>query len=163
MATEIDIKEYWAKKEQELGEKVLFKSIAQGQLSNLYFKDRAADIMGILYITVSYLVFEYSHGNRKTIVDLLFSRKERETITDTVTIIRKDIKAARVLPARYTQQWIKKEEKPLVIQKEMGEKEYSILSSFLFGTRLAICTDKIFLSLATPMNSRWERELSLPA
>ena len=161
MATEVDILEYWANREQELGEKVLFKSIAQGQLSNLKLKDSAPDIIGILFLTKSYLVFEYSHGNRKTILDLLFSRKERETITNTVTIIRKEIIAYRVLPATYAQKWIKKDKTPLEIQKEIENIEYSIVFSFLFGTRLVVCTDYIFLSLATPMNSRWERELSL--
>jgi len=163
MAREIDISEYWAKKEQELGEKVLFKSIAQGQLSNLKLKDSVPDIIGILFLTKSYLVFEYSHGNRKTILDLIFSRKERETIADTVTVIRKDLKAYRVLPAIHAQQWIKKDKNPLDIQKEIENKEYSIFFSLLFGTRLVVCTDEIFLSLATPMNSRWERELSPPA
>ncbi len=163
MATEIDISEYWAKREQELGEKVELKSIAQGQLSNLKLKSSIPDIIGILFLTKSYLVFEYSHGNRKTILDLLSSRKERETITDTVTVIRKDIKANRVLPAIHAQQWIKKGKNPLEIQREIENKEYSIFFSLLFGTRIVICTDNIFLSLATPMNSRWERELSLPA
>ncbi len=163
MATEIDISKYWATREQELGEKVLFKSIAQGQIANLKLKDRAPDIIGILFLTNSYLVFEYSHGSRKTILDLLFSKKERETITDTVTIIRKDITDSRVLPAIYAQQWLKKGKTPLEIQKEIGNRQYSIFFSLLFGTRLVVCTDKIFLSLATPMNSRWERELSLPA
>jgi len=163
MATEIDISAYWAKREQELGENVVFKSIAQGQLSNLTLKDSVPDIIGILFLTKSYLVFEYSHGNRKTILDLLFSRKERETITNTVTVMRKDIKISHVLPAIYAQQWLRKGKNPLAIQKEIENKEYSIFFSLLFGTRLVVCTDKIFLSLATPMNSRWERELSLPA
>jgi hypothetical protein len=163
MAIEIAVSAYWAKREQELGEKVLFKSIAQGQLSNLKIKDRVPDIIGILFLTKSYLLFEYSHGSRKTILDLLFSRKERETITDTVTVIRKDIKNCRVLPAIYAQQWIKKGKNPLEIQKEIENREYSIFSNLLFGTRLVVCTDELFLSLATPMNSRWERELSLPA
>jgi len=163
MATEIDISEYWAKREQELGEKVLIKSIAQGQLANLKLKGRVPDIIGILFLTKSYLVFEYSHGNRKTILDLLFSRKERETITDTVMVIRKDIKNCRVLPAIHAQQWINKGQTPLEIQKEIENKKYSIFFSLLFGTRLVVCTDEISLSLATPMNSRWERMLSLPA
>ncbi len=163
MATEIAISAYWEKREQELGEKVLFKSIAQGQLSNPKVKDSLPDIIGILFLTKSYLVFEYSHGNRKTILDLLFSRKERETITGTVTVIRKDIKDYRVLPAIFAHQWIKKGKNPLEIQKEIENKKYSIFFSLLFGARLVVCTDEIFLSLATPMNSRWERELSLPA
>jgi len=163
MATEIDISAYWAKREQELGEKVLIKSIAQGQLVNPKFKDRIPDIIGILFLTKSCLVFEYSHGNRKTIVDLLFSRKERETITNTVTVVRKDIKVSRVLPAIYAQQWLRKGKNPLEIQKEIGNRQYSVFFSLLFGTRLVVCTDEIFLSLATPMNSGWERELSLPA
>ncbi len=70
MATEIAISAYWKKREQELGEKVLFKSIAQGQLSNPKLKDSVPDIIGILFLTKSYLVFEYSHGNRKTIPDI---------------------------------------------------------------------------------------------
>ena len=68
---EVEVEEYWRSKEQELGEPILFKSI-----SHTYHSE-GLESFGVLFASASFLVFEYSKSARRSILEVLFSRREQ--------------------------------------------------------------------------------------
>jgi len=145
---EVEVEEYWQAKEQELGEPILFKSI-----SHTYHSE-GLESFGVLFASASFLVFEYSKSSRRSILEVLFSRRE-QGLSEQVKIPRADIRAAAVVAASAGRRWLARAESPAAVQGRVAGGRPSALARLVGGSALCVCTDQIYLLLDTPSNKEW--------
>ncbi len=143
------IEKYWQDKSQELGESILFKSIAQG-----FQKDRS-ERFGILYLTDTYLIFEYSKSAKKSILEALFSKPKGEDLNQVIKIPRNRIKMTELISVRRIKKFMWKDVSPKeIIDSSEGRRSSPVLK-ILTGTCLGVCTDDLFIAFNTPVNREW--------
>lgn len=145
---ELEVQEYWSAKEQELGEPILLKSISHT------FQSGGAESFGVLFASAGYLVFEYSKSARRSIMEMLFSRRE-QSLSEQVKIPRADIQAAALAPAAAARRWAHRGEPVSAVRARLEQARPSWLGSLLSGSALCLCTATDYLVLDTPLNREW--------
>jgi hypothetical protein len=145
---EVEVEEYWRGKEQELGEPILFKSISHT------FHSEGLESFGVLFASASFLVFEYSKAARRSILEVLFSRRE-QGLTEQVKIPRADIRALAIVAAAAGRRWLARGESPAAVQQRLGSGRQSPLGRLLGGSAVCLCTGETWLLLDTPANKEW--------
>jgi len=145
---EVEVEEYWQTKEQELGEPILLKSI-----SHTYHSE-GLESFGVLFASASFLVFEYSKSSRRSIMEVLFSRRE-QGLSEQVKIPRGDIRAAAIVAASAGRRWLARAVPPAAVRERVAEGRFSPLARLLGGSALCVCTDQTYLLLDTPSNKEW--------
>lgn len=143
------IEKYWQNKAQELGESILYKSIAQG------FQSGRSERFGILYLTDTYLIFEYSRASRKSILESIFSKPRGEDLNQVIKIPRKQIKLIELLALNRAKKWMKRAVSPKEIMASSDSRRSSPVWRILTGACLAVCTDDLYLAFNTPVNREW--------
>ncbi len=154
METREEVEEYWEKKALELGERILYKSIAQG------YQAGVPDRTGILFLTGQHLFFEYGSGSRKSILEVLLTRRKSEGLDQVLNIPRKDIRMVELVNHGPAKRWLRKGLDPESIMISWKQAQPSTVRNFLAGTYIGICTDKNFLAFDTPSNREWITRLS---
>jgi len=149
METFKDVEQYWKKKEQELGEPILRKSISHTYLQEL------PDTFGILFASAKTLVYEYSKGGRRSILDVVLSRKTDDELSDTVRIPRDEIQKVALVDAFAAKQWVRRALSPAAVLTELEGRTPSVLRSLFFGTHLVVCSRRAFVVCDTPENRKW--------
>jgi hypothetical protein len=152
MATEIE--EYWNHKAEELGEPILFKSIAQG------FGVDAVDRFGILFCTSSRIIFEYSKSRKRSLVDVLLSRRDKDNVEETLQILRNELVKVEIINANVAKQWVRRQLDPRDILALSNNRNPIKLIDLLVGTGLGLYTAERFVFFDSPANREWRRILS---
>jgi hypothetical protein len=145
---EVEVEEYWQSKEQELGEPILFKSI-----SHTYHSE-GLESFGVLFASASFLVFEYSKAARRSILEVLFSRRE-QGLSEQVKIPRADIRAMAIVAASAGRRWLARAEPAASVRERLSAGRLSSLARLLGGSAVCVCTDQTYLLLDTPSNKEW--------
>jgi len=145
---EVEVQEYWQAKEQELGEPILLKSISHT------YQSGGSESFGVLFASASYLIFEYSKASRRSILEVLFSRRE-QGLSEQVKIPRAGIRAAAIVPASTGKRWLASSEPPAAVLERVQRAGPSPLARLLGGSALCVCTDETCLLLDTPANKEW--------
>jgi hypothetical protein len=145
---EVEVQEYWQAKEQELGEPILFKSISHT------YQSGGLESFGVLFASAGYLVFEYSKTSRRSILEVLFSRRE-QSLSEQVKIPRADIRAAAIVPATAGRRWLARAEPPETVRERLTRGRPSALARLVGGAAVCLCTDQTYLLLDTPVNKEW--------
>jgi len=156
MEKRMDVQEYWRQKAEELGEAILFKSIAQCYQAGL-------QRIGILYLTESSLFFDYSQAPRPTILQSLLGRGREEGLNQTLKIPRRELRMVRVTHSLLAKRWARKNLEPQGVMRAAGRRKPSRLMNLLFGSCLGLCTDEMYIAFDSPVNRQWEAKLSLGA
>jgi len=99
-------------------------------------------------------VFEYSKAARRSILEVLFSRRE-QGLTEQVKIPRADIRALAIVAAAAGRRWLARGEPPSSVQERLGAGRQSSLGRLLGGSAVCLCTDQTWLLLDTPSNKEW--------
>jgi hypothetical protein len=154
MERQQEVEEFWRKKEADLGEPILERSISHTFMVGL------ADTFGILYASAGSLVYEYSKGGRRSILDVLLSRKKDDELTETVRIPREEIQTVRILDACSVKRWIRQQLPPWDILAAVQSRPSSALQRLLCGSYLVVCTQRQFAAFDTPTNKQWLAFLS---
>ena len=149
METANDVEEYWRKKEEELGEPVVYKSISHTFLPEL------PDTFGILYASAGTLVYEYSKGGRRSILDVILSRKKDDELSETVCIPRGEIRKVAIVDACSTKQWLRRQLSPSQVLGQLAELRPSPLRNIFCGSHLVVCTQRVLMVCDTPENRPW--------
>ena len=149
METARDVEEYWKKKEEELGEPVLYRSISHTFLPEL------PDTFGILFASAGTLVYEYSKGGRRSILDVILSRKKDEELSETVHIPRDEIRRVAIVDACSTKQWIRRQLSPAQALAQLEGLRPSPLRNLVCGSHLVVCSQRVLMICDTPENRRW--------
>jgi hypothetical protein len=150
---EVEVEEYWRSKEQELGEPILFKSI-----SHTYHSE-GLESFGVLFASASYLVFEYSKSARRSILEVLFSRRE-QALSEQLKIPRADIRAAAIIAASAGRRWLARAVTPAAVRERIAGGRASALARLVGGSAVCVCTEQTYLLLDTPTNREWLALLS---
>jgi len=145
---ELEVQEYWQGKEQELGEPIVLKSISHT------FHSGGVESFGVLFASAGFLVFEYSKSSRRSILEVLFSRKE-QGLSEQVKIPRADILAAALVPTSAARRWVARGEPAAAVRERLEKARPSPLASLLSGSALCVCYESGFLVLDTPLNRQW--------
>ncbi len=148
-----EVEQYWEKKAESVGEAILLKSIAQS-----FFNDPnhrfIREHFGILFSTASILYFEYSTAGRKSILDLVMSRKKGDNLDETLTIPHKRIETACLIATTTARKWIRGNLTPEQVQ-EMIPKSKSRLWKLLAGSCLLVTSGENLFAFDTPINKEW--------
>ena len=154
MATDRELEEYWNEKANELGEPILMRTI-----SHTYYRG-IPDTFGILYASDSFLVYEYAKKSRKSILESLFTRRGGEDLSESIRMVRQDIRQAAIVNSPSARSWIRRSLPPgEVLAKPKTVRSNPILN-VLAGTVVCVCTDTDYILLDTPSNRKWVRLLS---
>jgi hypothetical protein len=145
---EVEVQEYWQSKERELGEPILLKSISHTYLGG------GQESFGVLFASAGYLVFEYSKSSRRSILEVLFSRRE-QALSEQVKIPRADIRCAAIVPAAAGRRWLARSEPAAAVRERIARGHASPLARLLGGAALCLCTEQSCLLLDTPINREW--------
>ena len=145
---ELEVQEYWQSKERELGEPILMKSISHT------YQSEGLETFGVLFASQDYLVFEYSKSTRKSILEVLFSRRE-EKLSEQVKIPRQAIRRVSAVPSFIARRWFVRRMPPSEVLGRLGARKPSPLLNLLSGSSLCVCTDSQYLVLDTPVNREW--------
>jgi len=145
---EVEVEEYWQAKEQELGEPVLLKSISHT------FHSEGLESFGVLFASASFLVFEYSKAARRSILEVLFSRRE-QGLSEQLKIPRADIRATGIVPASSGRKWLARAVAPAVVRDKVAAARPSALARLVGGSAVCVCTEGGWLLLDTPANREW--------
>jgi hypothetical protein len=145
---EVEVEEYWRTKEQELGEPIVFKSI-----SHTYHSE-GLESFGVLFASASFLVFEYSKAARRSILEVLFSRRE-QGLSEQLKIPRADIRAAAIVAASAGRRWLARSEPAAAVRERITGGRPSPLARLVGGSAVCVCTDQTYLLLDTPTNKEW--------
>jgi hypothetical protein len=149
METARDVEEYWQKKAEELGEPVLHKSISHTFVQDL------PDTFGILFASAGILVYEYSKGGRRSILDVILSRKKDDELSETIRIPRNEIQQVAIVDACSAKQWIRKQLSPAQVLAELEQRRPSPLRNLFCGSYLVVCSRRVFIVCDTPENRGW--------
>ena len=149
-----ELEEYWSRKEEELGESVLMRSI-----SHTYYRG-IPDSFGILYASDSFLVYEYSKKGRKSILETLFSRREGEELSESIRFDRRDIRRAGIVNSGIARAWVRRAVQPAEVLERMEQLRPTPLLNILSGTVVCVCTNTDYILLDTPSNRKWVDLLS---
>ena len=101
MEKDRELEEYWSRKAEEVGEPILMRSI-----SHTYYRG-IPDTFGILYVSDSFLVYEYAKKSRKSILESLFSRRGGEELSECIRMERKDIRRAAIVNSPSARSWVR--------------------------------------------------------
>jgi hypothetical protein len=145
---ELEVQEYWRSKEQELGEPILLKSISHT------YQSGGLEAFGVLFASQNYLVFEYAKSSRRSILEILFSRRE-EKLSEQVKLARGDIRRVGIIPTPWARRWIARSLGPAEVENRLRSGKSSPLASLLGGSSLCLCTSDTCLVLDTPSNRQW--------
>jgi hypothetical protein len=145
---ELEVEEYWRTKEQELGEPILFKSISHT------YQSAGLENFGVLFASASFLVFEYSKSARRSILEVLFSRRE-QGLSEQLKIPRADIRAVAIVAASAGRRWLARAEPPAAVRERITGGRPSTLARLVGGSAVCVCTDQTYLLLDTPSNKEW--------
>jgi hypothetical protein len=145
---ELEVQEYWQNKESELGEPILLKSISHT------FQSGGLEAFGVLFASKSYLVFEYAKSSRKSILEVLFTRRE-EKLSEQVRVARSEIIRAGIIPTSWARRWIARSLAPAEVAARLERVKRSPLAALLSGSSLCLCTSDFCLVLDTPSNRQW--------
>jgi hypothetical protein len=145
---EVEVEEYWQAKEQELGEPIVMKSISHT------YHGEGLESFGVLFASANYLVFEYSKSSRRSIIEVLFNRRE-QGLSEQVKIPRADIRAAAIVAASAGKRWAARAEPPQAVRERISGGSASGLARLLGGSAVCLCTDLTWLLLDTPSNREW--------
>ena len=154
METAKDVEEYWRKKTEELGEPILHKSISHTFVQDL------PDTFGILFASAGSLVYEYSKGGRRSILDMILSRKKDDELSETILIPREEIQSIAIVDACSAKQWIRRQLSPAQVLTELEQRRPSPLRNIFYGSYLVVCTYRMFIVCDTPENRGWLAFLS---
>ncbi|MBN1835756.1 MAG: hypothetical protein JW820_07890 [Spirochaetales bacterium] len=154
METAKDVAEFWQKKEEELGEPVLYKSISHTYLAEL------PDTFGILFASAGSLVYEYSKGGRRSILDVILSRKKDEELSETVLMPREEIRRVAIVDACSTKQWLRRQLSPAQVLAALAEWRPTPLKNIFCGSHLVVCSQRTLMVCDTPENRQWLQFLS---
>jgi hypothetical protein len=149
MEKDRELEEYWSRKAEEVGEPILMRSI-----SHTYYRG-IPDTFGILYVSDSFLVYEYSKKSRKSILETLFSRRGGEELSESVRIERKDIQRAAIVNSSTARSWIRRSLPPGEVLAKLEAMHYNPLLNILAGTVVCVCTNTDYILLDTPSNRKW--------
>lgn len=131
-----------------MGEPILFKSISHT------YQSGGLESFGVLFASAGYLVFEYSKTSRRSILEVLFSRRE-QSLSEQVKIPRADIRAAAIVPATAGRRWLARAEPPETVRERLTRGRPSALARLVGGAAVCLCTDQTYLLLDTPVNKEW--------
>jgi len=131
-----------------LGEPILLKSISHT------YQSGGSESFGVLFASASYLIFEYSKASRRSILEVLFSRRE-QGLSEQVKIPRADILAAALVPTSAARRWVARGEPAAAVRERLEKARPSPLASLLSGSALCVCYESGFLVLDTPLNRQW--------
>jgi hypothetical protein len=145
---EVEVQEYWQAKEQELGEPILFKSISHT------YHSAGLESFGVLFASASFLVFEYAKSTRRSIVEVLFSRRE-QSLSEQLKIPRAEIRAAAIVAVSAGRRWLARSETPETVRERIAAGRSYSLARLMGGSALCVCTDQGYLLLDTPSNKEW--------
>jgi hypothetical protein len=148
-----EIEEFWQQKEQALGEAILRKSISRTLAPEL------PETFGLLYASESLLVYEYTKGGRKSILELLFARRGQSGSTETVSLQRSQIRRVALVNAATGKGWVRRSLGAAEVLRQLEQSRPRPVWDFLAGTFLCVCTHSSFLLLDTPSNREWLRLL----
>jgi hypothetical protein len=143
-----EVREYWQSKEREIGEPILLKSISHTYHSG------GLESFWVLFASASYLVFEYSTSTRRSIMEVLFSRRE-ESLSEQLKVPREAIRAAAIVPVSAGRKWISRSEPPAAVREHLERGRFSSLARMLGGSAVCLCTGEAYLLLDTPINRDW--------
>jgi hypothetical protein len=149
MEKDRELEEYWSRKAEEVGEPILMRSI-----SHTYYRG-IPDTFGILYVSDSFLVYEYSKKSRKSILETLFSRRGGEELSESVRIERKDIQRAAIVNSSTARSWIRRSLPPGEVLAKLEAMHSNPLLNILAGTVVCVCTNTDYILLDTPSNRKW--------
>ena len=149
MEKQREVEEYWSRKEEELGESVLMRSI-----SHTYYRG-IPDTFGILYASDSFLIYEYAKRSRKSILETLFSRRGGEELSESIRFQRKDILRAAIVNSGTARGWIRRSVQPAEVLERVERMRPTPILNILAGTVVCICTSTDYILLDTPSNRQW--------
>jgi hypothetical protein len=99
-------------------------------------------------------VFEYSKAGRRSILEVLFSRRE-QGLSEQLKIPRASIRTLAIVPASTGKRWVARAESPRAVAERLRQGRTSPLARLLSGSALCVCTDESYLLLDTPVNKEW--------
>jgi hypothetical protein len=149
MENEQEVEQYWEKKAEELGEPILMRSI-----SHTYYRG-IPDTFGILYVSDSFLVYEYAKKSRKSLLESLFSRKGGEELTETVRFHRSDIRRVALVNSAAGRSWVRRSLRPQQVLEKLDSSPATPLLNILAGTVVCVCSATDYILLDTPSNRQW--------
>jgi len=152
---EDDIKKYWQDKEEALGEKLVYKSIAELKTAGRNSK------FGILYLMENNLYLEYSESGRKTLLDLFRLKSKTDKDNKTLIIPRKEIVNCYLVPVRKIRRILNinfQESKRLA--EFLDTIAMNTFQKLIYGTALCILYNRGILIVQTPSNREWFKMLS---
>ena len=144
-----EVARFWQQKEEELGEPVLMKSISHTYLAG------ATDSFGILYASASYLAYEYAEGERRSLLDVLFTRKREERRARTIRLNRTEILGVGLAASALARRWLRRGLPPARLAETIHSLDRPSLLATLAGTSLCVCTAGELLVCDTPVNRQW--------
>lgn len=145
---ELEVQQYWQNKENELGEPILLKSISHT------FQSGGLEAFGVLFASRSYLVFEYAKSSRRSILEVLFSRRE-EKLSEQVKMARSDIRGVGLVPTSRARRWLARSLPAQEVAARLARQKPSPLAALLSGSSICLCTSDTCLVLDTPSNRQW--------
>ena len=149
-----ELEEYWSRKEEELGESVLMRSI-----SHTYYRG-IPDSFGILYASDSFLIYEYTKKGRKSILETLFSRRGGDELSESIRFDRRDIRRVGIVNSATARAWVRRAIAPAEVLQHMEQLRPTPLLNILSGTVVCVCTNTDYILLDTPSNRKWVDLLS---
>lgn len=147
-----EVARFWQQKEEELGEPVLMKSISHTYLAGAA---GATDSFGILYASASYLAYEYAEGERRSLLDVLFTRKREERRARTIRLKRTEILGVGLAASALARRWLRRGLPPAQLAETIRSLDRPSLLATLAGTSLCVCTAGELLICDTPVNRQW--------
>ena len=108
----------------------------------------------MLFASAGFLVFEYSKAGRRSILEVLFSRKE-QGLSEQLKIPRASIRTLAIVPTSAGKRWLARSESPQAVAERVSQRRPSPLARLLSGSALCVCTDESYLLLDTPANKEW--------
>ncbi len=153
-----DVEDYWRQKEAELQEPVLFRSIAQWTRRT---PRGISEVFGLLFMTASRLIFEYSDRPRKSIIEALFRSRDDGKLDESLTIRLEDIQWVKRIVSSRVRRWIRHGTDAAEIGGEVERRPAPELLSLMLGVHLCIATPGEFYAFLTPSDREWERKLKV--
>lgn len=150
-----DVEDYWRQKEEALQEPVLFRSIAQWTRGGRGI----ADVFGLLYMTATRLIFEYSDRPRKSILDSLLRGKDGDRLDESLTIPLEDIRWVGRIASNRVRRWMRQgKDTPQILREAEGRPSAELVRFFL-GAHLCVSIAAEFYAFLTPSDREWEMKL----
>ncbi len=151
-----DVEDFWRQKEAELQEPVLYRSIGQWTRST---PRGVSEVFGLLYMSASRVVFEYSDKPRKSILEALLRGKDSGQLDESLIIRLAEIQWVRRVSSSRVRRWVRKGADAAQIGGEVEHHPSPEILSALTGTHLCIATPGEFYAFLTPNDREWEQKL----